>query len=147
MPEMDGAELGRKIKANPVFSKTQLLMMSSLARRGDRTQMSQIGFSAYLPKPVKKSVLFDCLAEMLTGKTSEIDEGPKELITRHTINEKRHSSARILLVEDNLTNQKVAEGILKLIGYRTDSAAFRTTRRANTRDVSRLYSALPLRSP
>jgi CheY-like chemotaxis protein len=57
MPDMDGATLGRKIKADPNISETILIMLTSRGRRGDARQMQEIGFSAYLTKPVKSSQL------------------------------------------------------------------------------------------
>jgi CheY-like chemotaxis protein len=51
----------------------------------------------------------------------------KPIVTRHTIREHLNlfaaSTARILLVEDNLTNQQVALGILKKIGLKADAVA------------------------
>jgi two-component system sensor histidine kinase/response regulator len=122
MPEMDGESLGKAIKADPELRDTILVMMTSLGRRGDAKRMEAIGFSAYLTKPVKQSQLYDCLV-MVVGGGGISASGAAEaaLVTRHTISEARRLKVRILLVEDNPTNQQVALGILGKMGFRVDA--------------------------
>ncbi|MCK4236764.1 MAG: response regulator, partial [Candidatus Krumholzibacteria bacterium] len=123
MPQMDGATLGRKIKEDSELADTMLIMLTSVGVRGDATRMKEIGFTAYLTKPIKRSHLFGCLAAVL-GKKSELpgEEVSDSIVTRHSIEETRKRRVRILLVEDNITNQKVALHILKKLGYGADTA-------------------------
>jgi len=123
MPEMDGEELGKKIKADPVLKDTPLIMMTSIGRRGDANRFEEIGFEGYLTKPVKSSVLFDCVVTVLAGGSAGETTKPKGLVTRHTISEARRRKIRILLAEDNITNQQVAKGIIEKLGYRVDVVA------------------------
>jgi signal transduction histidine kinase/PleD family two-component response regulator len=123
MPEMDGEMLGRKIKADPLLQNIPLMMMSSIGQRGDAVRIQEVGFAAYLTKPVKQSQLYNCLASVFSlAKTKEASHG-KHLITKHSIAEDMRSRARILLVEDNITNQKVALIILNKLGYHADAVA------------------------
>ncbi|MEE8398537.1 MAG: response regulator, partial [Desulfobacterales bacterium] len=117
MPLMDGRALGKRIKADPTIQSTLLIMMTSLGHRGDARELEEIGFAAYLNKPVRDSDLFDSLATVLTGKTRESGQ---PMLTRHGIRELRRSNVRILLAEDNITNQQVALGILKNLGLSAD---------------------------
>ena len=123
MPEMDGEMLGRKIKADPALRDVPLVMMSSIGHRGDAARLREIGFSAYLSKPVKQSQLYDCLVSVLSLKPER--EGPhaKPLVTKHSIAEDKKHRVRILLAEDNIVNQKVALKILEKLGYRADAVA------------------------
>ncbi len=120
MPGMDGAALGRAIKADDRLEEIRLVMMTSVGRRGDAKRMAAIGFAAYLTKPVRQSDLFDSLAVVLAGGT--VSPRPAVLVTRHSVREMRRRGVRILLVEDNPTNRQVAEGILAKLGYRSDAA-------------------------
>ena len=122
MPDIDGATLGRKIKEDPNLCQTTLVMLTSRGRRGDAKQMQEIGFAAYLTKPIKSSQLYDCLVMVVGSKLAAPDVPPPPIITRHSLKEETGSKIRILLAEDNIINQKVALGILGKIGYRADVA-------------------------
>jgi CheY-like chemotaxis protein len=120
MPEMDGEELGVRIKQSPGLQHTVLVLMTSMGNRGDAGRLEQIGFSAYLTKPVKQSQLYECLA-LVCGETARPAGHPGAgLITVHSLAEKKKHNRRILLAEDNLINQKVALSILKKLGYHAD---------------------------
>jgi PAS domain S-box-containing protein len=120
MPGMDGEALGRAIKAEEAIKDTPLVMMTSLGRRGDAKRLEEIGFAAYLTKPVRQSDLFDSMAAVLAA---EAIRKAASIVTRRPIREMRRSNVRILLAEDNITNQQVAVGILKKLGLRVDAVA------------------------
>ena len=121
MPGMGGSELGRQIKADPLLQSTLLIMVTSLCQRGDATALEKIGFVGYLPKPVRQSQLYGCIALALDRRRDP--EVPVPLITRHTVAEVANRGIRILLAEDNLINQKVALSILGKLGYKADVVA------------------------
>ena len=121
MPGMDGATLGRIIKTDEKLKETRLVLCSSLGQRGDAKRMQEIGFAAYLNKPLRQSEISACLTALLAGTVATEPEQP--LVTRHTIREMSRSAVRILLAEDNITNQQVALGILKKLGFYADAVA------------------------
>jgi len=120
MPEMDGETLGQKIKQDPDLKNTILIMMTSLGQRGDAGRLKEIGFAAYLTKPVKQSQLYDCLATVTGVQKEAQKDRPAAIVTRHSLAEDQKRKVRILLAEDNIINQKVAISILGKLGYRTD---------------------------
>ncbi|GAB6058601.1 PAS domain S-box protein [Desulfonatronum parangueonense] len=133
MPQMDGETLGRMIKADPELQDLNMVMLTSLGQRGDAKRLQDIGFAAYLQKPLRQSQLLDCLAMIFNsleptnyGKAPEAPENSfhvSPLITRHTLNEERQRKSRILLVEDNQVNQLVAVKLLEKMNYRVDTAS------------------------
>lgn len=117
MPEMDGEELGRRILSDSTIDKLKLVVMSSIGARGDASRVHELGFSAYLTKPVKQSQLFDCLTTVYGHKAKT-----HSLVTRHSLKESRKAGIKILIAEDNPVNQLVAVKILEKLGYKADVA-------------------------
>jgi len=117
MSEMDGETLGRKIKDDPLIRDTKLILLTSSGQRGDAARVKDIGFHAYLSKPIKHSYLYECL-KMVMGMRSESNVDTKrDLVTKHSIEDAKKTKARILLAEDNKVNQMVAIKMLKKMGY------------------------------
>jgi len=116
LPETDGASLARAVKTDASLQATHLVAMTSTCQQGDAKRMEEMGFAAYLPKPTRPPDLFGCLAAVLAGAA----EATKSIVTRHSIRELNRGTMRILLAEDNLTNQQVALGILSKLGLRAD---------------------------
>ncbi len=115
MPGMDGLSLGKIIKSDEKLKMVHLVMMTSMGQVGDAKRFEKEGFAAYLIKPVGHSDLFDCLSTILSGDSKSQTEST--IITRHTVREQQRKNIRILLAEDNLTNQQVARGVLKKFGF------------------------------
>ena len=119
MPEMDGVELARRIRAT--HSTLPLVLFSSLGRR--EVSGNEELFSTYLTKPVRQSQLFDTLVSLLAhrerpGHVASASTKPKidpDMSVRHPL--------RILVAEDNVVNQKLALRILQQMGYRADVAS------------------------
>ncbi len=126
MPGMDGETLGRNIKADKRLSDTRMVMLTSLGTRGDARRFENIGFSAYLTKPVRHQELNAVLCLALKDR-DKAEDSQSPIVTRHTVREMLHRfqgwKVRILLVEDNITNQQVALGILKKLGLKVDAVA------------------------
>lgn len=126
MPEMDGESLGRRIKEDPAYGSIPLVMLTSVGGRGEAARFARDGFDAYLVKPVKQSYLYDCLVAVLGMREEEAkaDAPSHGIVTTYTIEEmRRRDGVRILLVEDNAINQKVARSMLKRLGYECDVAS------------------------
>ncbi len=124
MPGMDGEALGMAVKADARLVDTRLVMLTSLGARGDAHRLQNIGFSAYATKPIQHQILKTVLSQALT---SSADDQSRSFATRHTAREAlprlTNRKARILLAEDNITNQQVALGILKKLGLKADAVA------------------------
>ena len=126
MPGMDGLALGHAIREDATLDHTRLVLLTSLGRRGDAKLARAAGFSGYLTKPVRKAQLYDCL-RLVMGQAPAASErdgaerAEKPLITRHQV-EELHAQVKLLVVDDNLVNQKVAVKMLEKLGYRVDVA-------------------------
>ena len=123
MPEMDGAELGRRIKADPLLKETKLVMLTSMGLRGEAGRMKAIGFEAYLTKPIRKSQLFDCLIAIFSDHPKQKSIENQALMTKHTLAEDVRRKIRLLVVEDNIVNQKLVVKMTEKYGFTADVAA------------------------
>jgi len=123
MPDMDGFSLGQKIKENPDIRDTVLVMLTSIGQRGDAKRMEKVGFAGYLTKPAKRKELWACMALALGRKSSVSGPSTRPILTRNSVLEIQKQKMRILIAEDNLTNQKVLLRILERLGYRADIVA------------------------
>ena len=121
MPDMSGQALGRAIKADTALQETALVMLTSWGQRGDAARVSEIGFAGYLTKPIKMSQVFDCLVTVFCETSRRAGDDRTPLVTRYTLSESKQK-VRILLVEDNVINQKLALRLLEKMGYRADVA-------------------------
>ncbi len=125
MPTLDGLQLGGLIRQDPDLRETRLILLTSLLQRGDdATRMAQAGFAAYLTKPLRGRRLHQCLIGVMglevTGKPDlrpPSTEHDSTETARRALNPSAAVETRILLVDDNLTNQIVARGILEKLGY------------------------------
>ncbi len=110
MPEMSGFTLVEQLQR--ISGKNQVIMMvlSSAGLRGDAQRCRELGIAAYLTKPIEQNQLMSAI-KMALGRQTQT-----QLITRHSLNDQRVLD--ILLVEDNLINQKLASAILKRWGHR-----------------------------
>ncbi len=119
MPEVDGAMLGQQIVQAQDIPATRLVLLTSLDRSGDMQRFADIGFSAYLTKPVRTRELLDCLEKTLARDPREWHVRSQPIITRGTLiatEIKRQYPGTVLLVEDNAINQRVARRFLERLG-------------------------------
>jgi two-component system sensor histidine kinase/response regulator len=102
------------IKHIPDLTKTMIVMVGSRGSRGDADPWLKLGVSSFLAKPIKMSDLAEGINTILgTPKKAEAQpEAPKE---QHT--EKSQECYRILIVEDNMVNRKVAHFMLEKKGH------------------------------
>jgi signal transduction histidine kinase/CheY-like chemotaxis protein/HPt (histidine-containing phosphotransfer) domain-containing protein len=126
MPEMDGEELGRAISSDDRLKLTRMVLLTSLGVHGDSRRFEKTEFDAYLTKPVRPLELKNILSSILTSPLQGVS-APRMNTTRQSVPEVRNLFAgrdlRILLAEDNITNQQVAGGILKKLGLHADVVA------------------------
>ncbi len=123
MPGMDGESLGKMIKDDPILKEVLLIMLTSRCQHGDPVRIKNIGFSAYLTKPVKHLQLLNCMLTILGNAPKSDSDKPKDKLPTSLLPEDRKGKIRILLAEDNVVNQKLAERTLEKSGYRVDTVS------------------------
>jgi two-component system sensor histidine kinase/response regulator len=131
MPEMDGIMLAHAIRADLGLRGLILVLLTSSGLRREAHGAADAGFSAYLTKPVRPALLLDTL---ITARAQRASQGASSRIVRKNLADTPAAApenapplpwagARVLIVEDNLVNQKVVIGLLKKLACRFEVAA------------------------
>jgi signal transduction histidine kinase/DNA-binding response OmpR family regulator/HPt (histidine-containing phosphotransfer) domain-containing protein len=122
MPEMDGLQLAAEIRRERDERALPMVMLTSLGRR--EVGESVVQFAAFLNKPIRPSKLFDALVGILAGRLRQ-PEAERQALTASAFDAQlgQRLPLRLLLAEDNATNQKLALRLLSRLGYRADVAA------------------------
>jgi two-component system sensor histidine kinase/response regulator len=118
LPDVNGIDLVRSIKADPANAKVRLVMLTARDHEIDQLGDMRAYVAGSLTKPVRQSDLRQCLA-MIDGDIepaappSEVPPPPPP---------EGVAGARVLLVEDNPVNLEVAVGILESFGCKVETA-------------------------
>jgi PAS domain S-box-containing protein len=113
LPGMDALELARTIRARADISKVRLVMLTR--RHADSRSARDAGYDACLVKPVRQTMLYECLVNVMAGRPQETVAAPA--VSAPVSRPPAGIRGNILVVEDNLINQQVALGILQIQGY------------------------------
>ena len=109
----EALELARSVRARPDIAKVRLVMLTR--RHLDVEDPRDACFDACLIKPVRQTVLYECLVNIMAGRPQEAVSAPA--LPAAASQAPSGMRGNILLVEDNLINQQVALGILQIHGY------------------------------
>ena len=114
MPETNGIELAHAIFRDTTFPTPALVMLTSTA--DDRWEARAAGIDVYMTKPVRRTRLFNALAEAI-GIKARREQVPVEA------EDDVHAapSPVILVAEDNEVNQILAIRMLQRRGYRAEA--------------------------
>jgi PAS domain S-box-containing protein len=123
MPKIDGLSLGRHIRENPRLKEVRMVMLTAVGTRSDTKVLAENGFSGFINKPVRHLELFEVLSLALSAPEVTV----RGIDTRHSARAALPNfgaqKARILVVEDNITNQQVLLGLLQKMGLTADAVA------------------------
>jgi PAS domain S-box-containing protein len=111
MPELCGAELAREIRK--YRKDLPLILLSSAGQKGEPEL-----FEAVLKKPIKPAQLYRVLLDTLAAQPSQ-----KKADSPVADTQVSQCLMRVLLAEDNVSNQRVTLQMLKKLGYRADAVA------------------------
>ncbi|MFH2002960.1 MAG: response regulator [Planctomycetota bacterium] len=125
MPVMDGEMLAKAIHSDPRFRCLPLVLSSSSGKRWNAEQLAEMGVVNCLGKPVREANLWQILRSLSRGERTDIDDEQTRAVSKKDSTSgdpEPEFVANILLVEDNLVNQKVAAKMLEKLGCIVDLA-------------------------
>ena len=112
---------GKKIRQDDFFEDIELMLLTSVGSKGDAKLFEDIGFAAFLTKPVDKALLRDSIKAILSRPIDKTDLN-MPIITKYFIIESKKQNRQILVVDDIKTNILTAKALLGKLGYMTDHA-------------------------
>jgi CheY-like chemotaxis protein len=117
-------DFAESLHASGLTARTRVILLVGTGQKGDGQRARDLGVSAYLTKPIMPSDLFDCIATVLRPSPAQpAGGGTDTLVTRYTLDERRdRSKGPLLVVEDNVVNQKVMVGLLGKLGFKAEVA-------------------------
>ena len=133
MPGMDGAELARAIRGISKYDDTKIVMLTSVDQAIPLRERKELGINSSITKPLRASRFFEAVNTVL-----ETVVEPKKVIKQTGIVKTKSQTPKpatepsadselvlgcVLLVEDNMVNQMVAEGLLEAMGYQVTIAS------------------------
>ncbi|MBU4419626.1 MAG: response regulator [Proteobacteria bacterium] len=121
MPGLDGIETSRKIRQELKLT-IPIIMMTAFGKDSERLEAEKAGINVFLTKPIYQSTLFNSIMDAF-GKEAFISTVmEKRITTKASIYKKRLKGIRILVAEDNPTNQEIARAILESAGISVEIA-------------------------
>ncbi len=121
MPGMDGLALARAIKADPLLAATHLILLTPFGKTLPADELSSAGIEACCFKPVRRAALFAGVSQLLSPPLSRLEAPSAGRINSTPATPQVRPHVRILVVEDNAVNQRVALGQLQKLGFSADA--------------------------
>ncbi|MET3172381.1 UNVERIFIED_ORG: two-component system sensor histidine kinase/response regulator [Arthrobacter sp. UYCu721] len=138
MPDTDGLELARALKADPAVADIELILLTS-SMQVNAAEIADAGVREWLMKPVRSSEFYNRLVRLMStrehhapapsagspsGLPSAAESSPQSPAESSPESSFRvPSRGRILVVEDNEVNQLVARATVTKFGYAVDVVA------------------------
>ena len=119
MPGRDGIETLRQLRRQPKTSQLPVIMFSGFATADEEQKAAQLGASAFLPKPLTPSLLFDAIAGTFC-ESYNADTVMRKKAKNSPAAENSLRGVSVLMAEDNDANQIVARELLEAAGIKLD---------------------------
>ena len=130
MPDMELEQFCRSVRNQERLKNTVFVMMGSIGSQPGAEYLKDMGFTAFLSKPIRQSDLFDMIAAAVYSELDGDADAVKRQYPGCALLPKPSASAngssktyRLLLAEDSTINQKVVTGLLGKLGYHIDVVA------------------------
>ena len=114
MPEMSGESLCKIIRHNKIFKDLKIVVCTSIYFSDNLRRFKRNYINGYILKPIRRDDIYNILVNLYSDEISSF-KAVNKLVGQFL-------DSRILIVEDNIINQKVAVGMLDKYGITPDIA-------------------------
>jgi len=122
MPGINGIETARHLKNSNDYNTIPIILMSAFGHENEISAEERLWIDAFIHKPLKQSIMFDTIMTLLlhTKSVQATQTSAKQTFVQSSVTDS--NGLRILLVEDNFFNQRVALEILRNENFSVDVA-------------------------
>ena len=123
MPQMDGYEVARQLRADPRCSKIPIVAVTALAMVGDRERILAAGFNGYIAKPIEAEMFLSQVASFLSTPAKRFAVAPTRVWDRLDPPEiAPRKNTLVLFVDNTQTNIDLVRSILEPSGFEVATA-------------------------
>ncbi|MBU3914589.1 response regulator [bacterium] len=115
MPELDGIETANIIR-HDLNLTTPIIMLTAYGQENEKVASEKAGINGFLTKPVNSSILFNTILNVFGKEDAHSIKKEEDLLEKASLFRDNLKGTRILLAEDNLTNQEIAVAVLEGAG-------------------------------
>ncbi len=123
MPDMDGLALIRRIRSEPLVQATPLLLMTPIGGAGGALPLADLALAGTLAKPLRVGHVRSAVAQALGQESGQGGVAHRSPVAGSPPSAEMGQRFHLLVADDNRTNQAVALGLLKKLGYQADVVA------------------------
>jgi two-component system, sensor histidine kinase and response regulator len=117
IPEKSGIDMAKEVIHDSVLSTCKLILLTAFDTPGLGTQAIDLGFKAYITKPVRQSQMLDCLVGVVCGGKSIITQSAADAKIKNASQQRPGRAELILVAEDHAVNQQVAQLYIDDLGF------------------------------
>jgi signal transduction histidine kinase/DNA-binding response OmpR family regulator len=118
MPQMDGFEVARRVRADPRLTGATIMMLSSSGQYDETARCRELGIAYHLTKPIDQRELLSAIGRALAHEQLPRQALPAAMLPQDLPARR----LRILVAEDNHVNQRLATSLLERRGHRVTIA-------------------------
>jgi len=115
MPQMDGYEVAAKLREIAPANRTAIVVLSSSLSVPTHSSPQQLQIGRKLSKPIRRAELHEAIVSVLSSGSERSDPAQQDV-------QAGAKRLRLLLVEDNTVNQKLAIRLLEKMGHHVQLA-------------------------
>ena len=123
MPEIDGYEVARRLRADPDCSRIPIVAVTALAMVGDRERILASGFDGYIAKPIEAESFLSQLSTFISQPVRPAVAAPADTQSVQSSTPRNHKEQALVLFVDNAqTNIDLVRSILEPSGFQVATA-------------------------
>lgn len=123
MPQMDGYEVARRLRSEPLCAKIPIVAVTALAMVGDREKILASGFDGYIAKPIEAEMFLTQINGFLAVPGKRINAAPVHASAEQSLTQRSSKKQAVVLFVDNMqTNIDLVRSILEPSGFEVATA-------------------------